>query len=196
MTRKQSALPQAVACPACHLCFRFITLEYHTGTHYIQVMPLTSGSSLGSESFVSLQLSPTPSPIGTPGHTRRNSSSSESSSRTVMPMTRSRPQTNMPAVQGTSPAKRNRVPQQRKKLRSKITGLATPFHIDTLRHPQGVLPHIRLSSRTRKGKTKEHQRIKNVDKVGNKSAIVRLLTNTIPPRLMPDMLPASVAPLV
>ena len=199
MTRKRSALLQVVARWACHLCFRYITLEYHTGIHYLQIMPLTSSSSLDSESFVSqaLQLSPTPSAIGTPGHSTRNSSSSgsDSSSRTVMPMTTPYPQANLPAVQGTLSAKRNRDSQQRKKLRSKITGLATPFHIDTLHRPQGVLPHLRLSSRKRKGKVREHQRIKSVDKVGNKSVIVRLtylLTNTIPPRVMPDMLLASV----
>lgn len=126
--------------------------------------------------LVSLQSSPTPAPIGAPGRTP-SLSSSDSSSRTVMPATRSHSQENMLAAQDATLAMRNRVSsQQRKKLRSKLTGLATPFHIDTRRCPQGVLPPIRLSSRTLIGKAKERQRVTNIDSVSNKSAIVHSLT--------------------
>ena len=138
--------------------------------------------------LISLQSSPTPAPIWTAGMTR-SSSSSDSSSRSVMPVTRSHSQENVLAEQDATPAKRNRVSRQRKKLRSKLTGLATPFHIDTRRRPQGVLPPLRLSSRTLIGKAKERQRVTNVNSVSNKSAIVRPLTLIrFVERVIPDTL--------
>lgn len=150
-----------------------LSLEYRTVPHYTQVMSLTSHSSHGSESLVSLQLSPTPSP--TSGH-RRNSSGAESS-RTVMPSTKTRP--HRPQKDVLAALKRTRASQQSKKSRSKITGLHTPFHVDTRRRPQGILSSVQLPSRSLKGKTKQHQRITNVDTVSNKSAVVRPLTKTI-----------------
>ncbi|KAH9027133.1 hypothetical protein EDB84DRAFT_1439948 [Lactarius hengduanensis] len=112
-----------------------------------------------------LQLSPTPSP--TPGH-RRNSSSSElSSRRPVNPATEPHPQKNIPAAQGAMVYQQHKVPRQPKKSRSRLTGLATPFHVDIRRRPQGVLPLSRLPSRTLKGKTKLQRRTPNIDTVGN-----------------------------
>lgn len=143
-----------------------------------------------SDPLVSLQLSRTPTPIGTLGHTG-NSSGSESSSRTVMPATRSHTQENVLAARNATPAKRNRVSQRPKKSRSKLSGLATPFHIDIRRRPQGVLPSTRLPSQTLKGRTQERQHITDIDTVGNESAIMRSLTDTNPQRVRPDM--ASVA---
>ena len=146
-------------------------------------MSLTPGSSMGSESLVSLQLSAISSPsLGC----RRDSSSSESSSCTVMPVTRPHPRGNVQAAQDAAPVRRNRVSQKHKKIRSRLTGLATPFHVDTRRRPQGVLLPMRRPDRTlrRKGR----KRLTNVDTVGNKSSITRSLTYKIPQRVMPEIL--------
>ena len=123
------------------------------------------------------QLSPALAPIETLEH-RQNSSSSESSSRTVMPVTRSYPQENVLAAQDATPLRRYRDSQKHKKTRSRLTGLATPFHVDTRRRPQGVLLPMRLPSRILR--SKGHQRLTNVDTVSNKSTIVRSLTHTFP----------------
>ncbi|KAH9168275.1 hypothetical protein EDB89DRAFT_1992884 [Lactarius sanguifluus] len=146
-------------------CFRF-NIVLQPIYYYTQVMSLTPHfdplTSLG------LQLSPTPSP--TPGH-RRNSSSSELSSRhSVKPATGPHPQKNIPAAHGATIYQQHKVPRQPKKLRSRLTGLATPFHVDIRRRPQGVLPLSRLPSQTLKGKTKLQRRTPNVDTVGNKPA--------------------------
>ncbi|KAH8976745.1 hypothetical protein EDB86DRAFT_2839281 [Lactarius hatsudake] len=93
-----------------------------------------------------------------------------------MPVTRPRPRKKILTTRGAKPVKRNRVSQQNKvprypkKLRSKLTGLATPFHIDTRRRPQGVLSLSRVPSRSLRGKTKRQQCITNVDTVDNKPA--------------------------
>ena len=127
-------------------------------------------------SQLSLQSSPTPNPIGIPGYTR-NSSSSESSSRSVMPVNISRPQENVLAAPDATykatcaTLKRKRGSQQPKKLRSKLTGLSTPFYVDTRRCPQGFFPTIKLPSRTVKSKTKVPHYITGVGTVGNKSAV-------------------------
>ncbi|KAI9440805.1 hypothetical protein H4582DRAFT_2056084 [Lactarius indigo] len=123
--------------------------------------------------LVSLQLSPTSSP--TSGHMRNSLSSESSSHSTVTPATALHLQKNTITVQGAEPVKRNRVSQQQKqkvprhprKSRSKLTGLATPFHINTLCCPRSIFPPSRLPSRSLKGKTKRPQGITNVDTVGN-----------------------------
>lgn len=119
------------------------------------------------------------SPIGTPGH-RQNSSSSSSSSRTVIPLTATHPKENVLASQeAATPVGRNRVSQRPNKLRSKLTGLATPFHLDIRHRPQGVLPP-RLPPRTFiKGMAKERKRVTNINTVGDKSVIVQSLTTAI-----------------
>ncbi|KAH9011835.1 hypothetical protein EDB85DRAFT_1900758 [Lactarius pseudohatsudake] len=112
--------------------------------------------------LVSLQLSPTP------GH-RRDLSSSESSSRNVVPVTGPCPQKQMLSEQGVTPVKRNQVPRQpKRKIRSRLTGLATPFHIDIRRRPHGVFLRGKLPSRTLKGNTKQPG-VTNVDAATNDS---------------------------
>ncbi|KAH8981032.1 hypothetical protein EDB92DRAFT_1899100 [Lactarius akahatsu] len=136
-----------------------------------------------------LQLFPTPSPA--PRH-RRNSSSSELSSRCpVKPATGPHPQKNIPAAQGATVYQQHKVLRPPKKLRSRLTGLATPFHVD-------IRPPTRC-------KTKLQRRTPNVDTVlGNKPANYKPMfrrefwgdaAGSARPDLLTPDIPTSASPL-
>src|SRR6266404_478874 len=106
----------------------------------------------------------------------RDSSRSGSSSSTVRAVTGPHLRRDMLSGQGNTSKKRrqviyhdrNKVPHQRK-VRSKLSRLATPFRVDVRPRSQGIshLAMGRLPTRILKGKYKR-QRVRNVNKVGKK----------------------------